>query len=146
MSRAGFARFSLVAESTLSAIETGRTHDVLLSSLIKIAAATGCSPDYLLGYDQDGHVRRLITATSIPIWPPPSGNPLRLVQCPCCDSPLKPGVDHSLGACILALYERPRSYEYLGQMFGITPLSIETIVREEYRIQRQLGPGLKPAS
>jgi len=118
-----------LAPSTVNAMESGQSTDMLVTTLSRLAHAVKATPDRLLGYD-DPHLD--LTRYVISLERPTVRESRESRFCTVCGRALFMGESHTQGECVVELSEHGKTADLLAAMFGFTPASIEFILDEEY--------------
>jgi len=99
--------------STLQKIELGRSVNLHFWIIIKYCTAFEVSPDFLLGYDR--------------VWPGEG-------VCQRCGEKVS-GDAHTIADCMVLLFDRGRTRDFLAQKFDFTLESVDAILKSELAVR-----------
>jgi DNA-binding XRE family transcriptional regulator len=106
------AKLARISPSTLNELESGLANDVKLSTIGRICLSLEITPGILLADN-------LIAG-----------------DCPVCGGRFPSWHFHTVGECIMSMHDASRPTAWIASRAGLSPSSIEQILKDEYTVRR----------
>lgn len=123
-----------VSKSTLDRLESGQASDVLVSTVERLGAALGVTPDALLGYEGGPLVREPLTPDLLAA----SALEQQLPHlCQHCRVNIPASAMHTLGECMMRMSDNGDSDVKIGVLFNVPRTFVEHLLAGEHAARRK---------